>query len=51
MNGCSGNGLIGSTNSQSVSVTAGAGCNSTFFIVTNLTDANGCISTCTKLLQ
>ncbi|MFV8357731.1 gliding motility-associated C-terminal domain-containing protein [Flavobacterium sp. XS1P32] len=47
----SGNGLIaGSTNSQSVSVTASAGCNSTFLLSLIITGANGCISTCTKIV-
>ncbi|MFV8340755.1 hypothetical protein ACNQGL_15975, partial [Flavobacterium sp. LB3P21] len=45
----SGNGVIvGSKNSQSVSVTAGSGCNATFILSLKITDANGCISTCTK---
>ncbi|MDI6034838.1 gliding motility-associated C-terminal domain-containing protein [Flavobacterium sp. LB2P84] len=44
-----GNGsIVGSTNSQSVSVTAGSGCNATFSLSLIITDANGCISTCTK---
>ncbi|TDE49288.1 gliding motility-associated C-terminal domain-containing protein [Flavobacterium sp. GT3P67] len=45
----SGNGsIIGSTNSQSVSVTTGSGCNATFLLSLIITDANGCTSTCTK---
>ncbi|TWI43042.1 hypothetical protein IQ02_02909, partial [Flavobacterium glaciei] len=47
----SGNGtIVGSTNSQSVSVTAGASCNATFILSLKITDANGCISTCTKTI-
>ncbi|PIF63104.1 gliding motility-associated C-terminal domain-containing protein [Flavobacterium sp. 11] len=45
----SGNGtIVGNTNTQSVSVTAGSGCNATFLLSLIITDANGCISTCTK---
>ncbi|MFV8344422.1 gliding motility-associated C-terminal domain-containing protein [Flavobacterium sp. XS2P39] len=45
----SGNGsIVGSTNSQTVSITAGSGCNATFLLSLTITDANGCISTCTK---
>ncbi|MFV8337055.1 gliding motility-associated C-terminal domain-containing protein [Flavobacterium sp. RSP29] len=45
----SGNGsIVGNTNAQSVSVTAGSGCNATFLLSLIITDANGCISTCTK---
>ncbi|MBP6182665.1 hypothetical protein, partial [Flavobacterium sp.] len=45
----SGNGSIdGSTNSQTVSVTAGSVCNETFILSLTITDENGCTSTCTK---
>ncbi|WP_338648446.1 gliding motility-associated C-terminal domain-containing protein [Flavobacterium sp. KS-LB2] len=47
----SGNGtIVGNSNSQSVSVTAGSGCNETFLLTLVITDANGCISTCTKTI-
>jgi gliding motility-associated-like protein len=45
----SGNGsIVGSTTSQTVSVTAGSVCNASFTLSSTITDANGCISTCTK---
>jgi hypothetical protein len=44
-----GNGaIVGSSNGQSVTVTAGSLCGSTFTLTLNVTDANGCISTCMK---
>ncbi|MFV5686681.1 gliding motility-associated C-terminal domain-containing protein [Flavobacterium sp. GB2R13] len=48
----SGNGSIaGSPNSQTVSVTAGSGCNTTFTLSSTITDSHGCISTCTKTVS
>ncbi len=47
----SGNGTIpGATNGQTVTVTAGANCNSTFTLSLTVTDASGCSSTCTDVV-
>ncbi len=47
----SGSGSIpGSTTSQSVAVNAGAGCNTSFTLYLTVTDANGCMSTCSKVV-
>ena len=44
-----GNGsIVGVANTQTVSVTAGAGCASTFTLTLTVTNASGCTSTCTK---
>jgi autotransporter-associated beta strand protein len=48
----SGSGSIpGSTTSQSVAVDAAAGCNTSFTLYLTVTDANGCTSTCTKMVS
>ncbi|MBG6112182.1 gliding motility-associated-like protein [Flavobacterium sp. CG_9.10] len=48
----SGNGtIVGSTNSQSVTVTAGANCNETFTLSLTITGTNGCTSICTKTVN
>ncbi len=48
----SGNGLIvGASNAQSVSVTAGSGCASAFTVTLTVTNASGCTSTCTKTVS
>ncbi|MFZ4520108.1 MAG: HYR domain-containing protein [Bacteroidales bacterium] len=48
----SGNGTIpGATNGQTVTVTSGANCNSTFTLSLTVTDAGGCNSTCTDVVM
>ena len=47
-----GNGTITSgAQSQIVTVTAGTGCNSPFTLTLRITDSNGCINTCTQLVN
>lgn len=38
----------GAANQQSVSVTSGTGCNTSYVLSLTITDSNGCSSTCTK---
>ncbi len=38
----------GAANQQSVSVTSGSGCNTSYVLSLTITDSNGCSSTCTK---
>ncbi|WP_035672729.1 gliding motility-associated C-terminal domain-containing protein [Flavobacterium sp. 83] len=48
----SGNGsIVGNSNSQTVSVTTGIGCNTSFTLTSTITNSNGCTSTCTKTVS
>jgi hypothetical protein len=48
----SGNGIIsGSSSSQSVSVISGNNCNQSYTLTLTITDANGCESTCQKIVS